>query len=279
MRSVALYQYKLPLTNGLERQGLLVQNGEQWGDIAPLPGFSRENFFDARDEAGALLPRLGQVRPELPSVRFGFACACRPLPRRVCVRTAALEKHRLGFQILKLKLGALSLEDAIAKVRAAPEGVRLRLDFNRKWSLRELLELVQHLDTSRIEYFEEPARTWDELLEFGERTQLPLALDESLGEYAPLKLPKLKALVVKPTMLGEVPTPPQGVELILSSAYESGIGVLHLAALSYAHTTQGFDSYSAFARDVLRHRPQIAEGLLTWDGPFELEAACLKRIA
>lgn len=276
---VALYQYRLPLTNGHFREGLIVQNGEQFGDIAPLPGFSREPLAEARLEAIALLSCLGSVKPTFPSVRFGFNCACRTLPRAVRVQTAALEKYRPGFQSLKLKLGALSLDDAIAKIRSTPDGVRLRLDFNRKWSLAELLALIPHLDTGRIEYFEEPARTWEELLEFAERTKLPLALDESLSEHASLKLPKLKALVVKPMVLGEVPKAPEGVELILSSAYESGIGVLHLAALSHAHTIQGFDSYSAFASDLLRQRPRITEGLLLWDGPLELEVACLTQIA
>ncbi len=282
MSHVALYAYELPRIHGDPRRGLIVQAGTSFGDIAPLPGFSRESFDDAKEEALRLLAQLYDAKPTLPSVRFGFACALAPEPKPLRLAVAALETHRPGFQSLKLKLGALSLNEALAKIRAAPLGVQLRLDFNRMWPLKRLLLLAEQLDPTRIEYLEEPTWHWSDLLEFSHATKLPIALDESLLERPLEQLPTLKALVVKPTVLRELPKAPQGVELVFSSAYESGVGILHLATLAAqwgSACPHGLDPYTHLASDVLRRRPVIADGFLTWDGgPLELEMSCLTRI-
>ena len=54
--TLALYRYQLPFTQPLTfhgkvevaREGLLVRIDKGWGEIAPLPGFSRETLAEAQ---------------------------------------------------------------------------------------------------------------------------------------------------------------------------------------------------------------------------------------
>ena len=95
--TLALYRYQLPFTQPLTfhgkvevaREGLLVRIGDGWGEIAPLPGFSRESLAEAQTESLACLAQLARgqtMAPRLPSVQFGLDCARRVWPEQ----TAAL---------------------------------------------------------------------------------------------------------------------------------------------------------------------------------------------
>ena len=88
---LALYRYSLPFRQPLmfkrerlaNREGLLVSINGQWGEIAPLPGFSTETLAEAEAESLACLAALSRgeiVSPTLPSVQFGFDCVQRSWP-------------------------------------------------------------------------------------------------------------------------------------------------------------------------------------------------------
>jgi O-succinylbenzoate synthase len=183
------------------------------------------------------------------------------------VPVALLDRNAVGFQATKIKVGALSVEEAIAQVRQLA-GTEIRLDFNRQWSLDKLLQFAKHFSPTDFAYFEEPARTFEELVTFSKQTGMPIAVDESIPHIPYWEIPTLKAVVVKPTILGAIPWIPPQVEVIFSSAYESGIGLLHIAqlALEYnPHRPHGLDSYSHLLDDVICPRPVISNGFLTWN--------------
>ncbi len=88
---LALYRYSLPFRQPLmfkgqrlvSREGLLVTINGQWGEIAPLPGFSTETVAAAEAESLACLAAIKRgekATPTLPSVQFGFDCAQRQWP-------------------------------------------------------------------------------------------------------------------------------------------------------------------------------------------------------
>lgn len=260
-----LIDYRLPLANGTWREGSLLQNGQCYGDIAPLPGFSRESLEEARAEARRVL-RTG-ASPTLPSVCFAFACASTPLPPSLQVRTAMLDRPEPEGTVVKYKVGRLSLEETVALVAKIPKGFEIRLDFNRKWPLEKLLAFAKHFTPEAFDYLEEPTLSFADLLTFSKETGMPIAVDESILAIPYWEIPSLKAVVVKPTILGEIPFVPPGVDLIFTSAYESGIGLLHIANLAAKHSPEqvhGFDPYSFLQSDVLENRPVIANGFLTW---------------
>jgi O-succinylbenzoate synthase len=257
-------EYKLPLKNGSYREGIIVQNGDCFGDIAPLPGFSRETLAEAKQDALHAI-QMGS-EPTLPSVRFAFACAHTPLPNAIAIPIAGLDRTT-GFQAVKCKLGELSLEDALIKIKQIPKHLEIRLDFNQQWPLRKLLAFAAHFTPETFAYFEEPTRDFRDLLLFSQQTKMPIAVDESIPFVPYWDIPTLKAVIVKPTILGAVPFIPPGAECIFSSAYESGIGVLHIARLAQEHNPtrpHGLDSYSQFLEDVIAPRPVIKEGYLSW---------------
>lgn len=254
-----LFRYALPLKNGNLREGLILQWGDRFGEIAPLPGFSKETLEEAQNETLQWLK--SQQEPTLPSVRFGIACAQKSL-RSVRLPLCALGP-RTGFSTVKLKLGHLSLTDAISLVKEHCAQARLRLDCNRAWTLAEGLEFASHFKPTDFAYLEEPVQSFEELIAFSKATHFPIALDESIhADWS--QIPSLKAIVVKPTVVGSIPQIPPHLDLVLSSAYESGLGLLHIANLANNTLPIGLDTYRALEDDILMNPIDCSSGTFSW---------------
>jgi O-succinylbenzoate synthase len=258
--TVRLYRYRLA------RSGLLLQIGEGWGEIAPLPGFSRETLEEAEAEILAHL-KTG-APPNLPSVRFGLTCALEPFSLEpLSVPLCALNTPRKGFTTLKLKLGPLSLEDAIELTRRYVGAYKLRLDFNRAWTPSKVLDFTSHFSPSDFEYLEEPTDDLGALA-----TSFPIASDESQNYSLPIK-----AAVVKPTIVGSIPK--LDVPVVLSSAYESGLGLLQIARRAPVDTLPlGLDTVQS--NDLLIPPLKAEEGRLTWNptGEFPIDLTKLQLV-
>lgn len=258
-----LYQYRLPSTRWGWREGLILHWNGGWGEIAPLPGFSKETFQEAKEEILSLLPNLGSARPKHPSVQFALACAstpfdCSPLTVPLC----ALNQPRPGFITLKLKLGHLPINQAIEVTKKYVGKYALRIDCNRKWTYEDALQFANAFEPSDFEYLEEPLNTFEDLIRFSETTKFPLAVDESIKEYPIFSLPSLKALVVKPTILGYIPVPPIGIDLVLSSAYETSLGLLQIAR--HAKPVPSAHGLDTLENHLLEPKIQTHDGFLHW---------------
>jgi O-succinylbenzoate synthase len=179
---------------------------------------------------------------------------------------------------LKLKLKNLPVEEAVKRVKKiqAQGSYEIRLDCNRSWTLNQAMEFTRFFQLDDFAYLEEPIRSFVELKEFSLRTGFPLAADESLPDSPWEQIPTLKAAIVKPTVLGKVPTLPPHIDLVLSGAYESGIGTLHIGAL-FSKRAAGLDTYRYLEEDLLKNPLRIEEGFLIWDGEFEIDRTKLLR--
>ncbi len=261
-----LYQYSLP---GRNREGLLLQTEEGWGEIAPLPGFSLETLSQAKAEILDVL-RFNK-KPTLPSVLFGLSV--KPLSP-IKVRLAALNNPKPDCGTLKLKLGHLSVDEGVALVKKYVGKYRLRLDCNRKWNLSQALLFVSYFHPSDFEYLEEPVDRYEDLVQFSDQTKFPIAVDESLRENSCLNIPTLAAAIIKPTLSGGVPLVP--FPIILSSSYESSLGILQIAQLANPEIPQGLDTFSP---DFLDPPLRIENGYLTWSPssktPIDIKQLCL----
>jgi o-succinylbenzoate synthase len=246
-----------------------------------------------------------------PSVRFGFEAAVlnliadsRNLPLRKIIsdvyrdsvsvngllsgtRNEILSKtSRLrqdAYQAVKLKVGQHPLQEEIRLVHDVREwigdGVTLRLDANCAWSIEDALIFLQGVSSCQIDYVEEPVRDFGLLVSLLNKTNLPMpiALDESLMELTPenfTPLPNLKAVVLKPTMLGFERSMQfarralsLGIIPVVSSAFETGVGLTSLAELaSVLNTTDvpvGLDTIDCFKEDLLRAPIQIEKGRIS----------------
>lgn len=247
-----LYAYRL------QREGLILESAIGWGEIAPLPGFSRETLEEARAEIIAFL-ETGK-KPKLPSVQFGLASALQPFSLKpLRVPLCALKVPRPGFSSLKLKLKEVSVEQAVIQARALKDRFRLRLDCNRAWTLEQALEFASHFKPDDFEYLEEPVASG--LAEFSRRTGFPIAVDESLRNGSYKEIPTVKAAIVKPTLMGGVPK--LDLPIVLSSSFETSLGILQIARLAQNDLPQGLDT---FQEDLLQPPLKRENGYVSWEG-------------
>ena len=261
-----IYTYTIKTT---QKKGILLERNGCWGDISPLKNWSRESFEEAFCET--LLVLENKKKPSLPSVKFGFNCLQKPLkPFRV--KLCALNKPKGGCESLKLKLAGASLEQAIHLTMQYKDSFLLRLDFNQKWGLEKLLKFSKYFKPSDFEYFEDPTSSHQELLEFSNKTKFPIAVDAFFRQNTYQNIPSLKAVVIKPTLTGYIPQ--LNLPTILSSSYESSVGLTHIANLANNHYCQGLDT---FEEDFLSPPLYEKNGFLSWDGsvnPIEKENLC-----
>jgi O-succinylbenzoate synthase len=167
--------------------------------------------------------------------------------------------------------------DRIAGVRkiVGPEAL-LRLDANRSWSVRDALNFMARAAEFNIEYIEEPVQDFNHLkmlLKDGSPS-LPVALDESLMQITPRilpRLPALKAIVIKPTLLGldralrfSRKAQDIGITPVISSSFESSLGLFTLASMAAGinggQVPAGLDTLDWLAEDVLEPPLQIQAG-------------------
>ena len=338
--SCRLFRYCLPLAGPLplagrvihERTGILIRidsdsGASGWGDVAPLPGFSRESIeeaeaeltawgerlrgegFDPRGDAVALWLTNDSAPAASPSVRFGLETALASLVRRMEDREGAelggfegtvpvnglLAGSReqvladagrfrdAGCLAVKLKVGGRPVVEDVELTRvvrdALGDGVALRLDANRSWTLEQAVAFGREIGDSGVEYLEEPLREPEHLREFFDATGIPVALDESLLELRPDELEgrrEVGAVVLKPTLLGGIASARQwvaraaalNIRPVVSSCFESGVGLLALAELVWASTRDtvpaGLDTYRWLDADVVEPRIPFRAGAVEW---------------
>ncbi|NVL90387.1 MAG: o-succinylbenzoate synthase [Desulfobacterales bacterium] len=177
----------------------------------------------------------------------------------------------MGYAAFKLKVGRNSIQKDIEITRDVRrligDDVILRLDANRAWGIDDALVFAEAVADCKIDYIEEPVETLPLLKKLIDETglSLPLALDESLLELTPeafSSMSGIKAIVLKPTLLGLEKTmqfaraaTAQGMTPVISSAFESSIGLTALAHLAACINTTdvpaGLDTLDWFKEDLL----------------------------
>ena len=279
-----ILRYRLPLRQPLtlrqftlhERLGLILQlhcGGRYgYGEIAPLPGFSRESLDQAEIQLQAFCRAVnnGQFDGKaplaawslLPSVAFGIESAFWWLQQDswVAAPTVAPLLNGARADILrrlehwqepwpdefKLKTGRSTLADDCITLhqilQIVPESVRIKLDANRQWSFAQAVQLADAIDVARVAYVEEPTGHSTEFSRLYQQTGLPFALDETVQQpdYQFEPMPGLVAIVIKPTLVGGLGRCQQlvtaahaaGIRAVFSSSYESSIGLHILEQLS-----------------------------------------------
>lgn len=204
-----------------------------------------------------------------------------------------------GYRAVKLKVGRRTVEEDAALVREVRGvlggGVSLRLDANRAWPFEEAREFAGLVSGVELEFIEEPLQEPGRLRELSDATGLPIALDESLVEMTSEEAPGhdyARAFVLKPSVIGHSRTVSLssvardlGAKAIISSSYESGVGMLGLARLaaSFGGGAAGLDTYRRFAEDVLSPPLDLAKPHLNlrevFGGGREVNREKLERIS
>ncbi len=305
-----LYQFTLPYQFPLkDRKGLIVKldlsdGSSRWGEISPLTGRSKETLSLAKKQAIADLTKLSKRRVLYPSVACGLGharktyCAdTKPIPlcALLCgTRSEILEKAAIvyaqGYRTVKVKVSSLSFADAYHVLNELITQFNVRIDVNLAWSFGESLSFFSRFDPNAFEYIEDPIHELEKLHQFTH----PFALDESLkhlNHEGLVSLSKLKALIIKPTLIGGIQeclkfkalAEELNVKLIISSAWESGIGIIQLASLAKAlGTTEhplGLDTYRFLTKDLLCDPLDFSKPELILPSSFAVNMHLLEEVA
>jgi isochorismate synthase/2-succinyl-5-enolpyruvyl-6-hydroxy-3-cyclohexene-1-carboxylate synthase/2-succinyl-6-hydroxy-2,4-cyclohexadiene-1-carboxylate synthase/O-succinylbenzoate synthase len=187
--------------------------------------------------------------------------------RNACPVSALLDPHgkspeiiieeanaiiRKGYNCIKVKAGraidpALDVEYLQIIRSAVGKDVLLRVDANQAWTLEQALSYGKDAENLSIEYLEEPLDDPRALSFWPKDSRIPLALDESIdqGVFDPLDKSKdiptpVKFIVLKPSLLGGISrtlklsraAAARGVVPIISSSFESPVGLIHLSQIA-----------------------------------------------
>ncbi|MCC6143597.1 MAG: o-succinylbenzoate synthase [Candidatus Hydrogenedentes bacterium] len=226
-----------------------------------------------------------------------------------------------GYRTFKLKVGredpAVEAETVQCLHEALGPDAALRLDANRAWDLETACAFCRQIERVPIEYFEEPLYDAADLPRFAAESGRDYALDESIAEdlsemfeYNANRLDAefleahgwtrkrvmllqqllgyAKAIVVKPTMVGEFGRLPEMTRqlagfrgyFVVSSSFESPIGLAQLvhlaAALAGSEIAAGLGTFDWFHRDMVPETgtaPAVIEltALDTWLAAYSTE--------
>lgn len=222
----------------------------------------------------------------------------------------AVKLAERGYIAVKLKVGRARLQDEAAIVRdlraELPGTVAIRLDANRAWDFDDACDFSAGIQPDSIAYVEEPLADPGRLPELRAKTGIPYAVDEtlqdigwrvvsSLREHGKEELDLLPAYpqvhlvdavlhatawVVKPTLLGaplefyssSAPSHGYGGPVVVSSSFETGMGLVSLAnlaaAANHGSIPVGLDTQFWLADDTLE------EDLIDVNGTCDVIRAC-----
>ena len=241
-----------------------------WGDVAPLPLWSQETLEDSLEQFYLKEQEILKLDWSienwtqeltklklLPSVSFGLESALlsilNPLPKQTVSVSAlfmgspeeilkqANLRQKEGYTSAKLKVGHLPFKEASRLIHLLKDQFRLRIDVNRAWTTSDSLQFFSEFPLDAFDYVEEPFQNPEDLAQFSHS----LAVDESFPNDLSLKelesLPMLKALIYKPTIQGGLLhclplqewAAKRGVSIVLSSSFESDIGLAHIASMAH----------------------------------------------
>lgn len=161
--------------------------------------------------------------------------------QHILEKAKKLDSH---FRFAKLKIGRIQNENSVLKEILKKTSLQLRLDANCSLQTQELLELLKDVPRNRIDYIEEPLQNISNLNNLFQKVPIPFALDENLLHFQGAHQ-CLKAIILKPTLIGDFfkikkiiqKFPEQ--EVLISSSYESQVGLKNLIRLAYVINPNG----------------------------------------
>lgn len=241
-----LLKFKQPqLVNGellKERQGVLLVNSttQQYGEAAPLPGFSVETLDDVLQEIIRFLKHhrtalswdalCEMIQCSALSSASQFCLFSFFLPRKAYSQPTTSSRayidtpsfisnwqdkvlssihHSInqGTLHIKVKMSSYSFDQTVELLKKIflfnEAKLKLHLDFNQNLLLDEAIELFRLFPGNRFFFIEDPVKDLKDLDILTQACSFPLALDQMcrVHPWIDLKsLPQLKCLMLKPTL-------------------------------------------------------------------------------
>ena len=256
------------------------------GEAALFPGHSKEFPADVRvklielcERTDNWTQRLSTDLVEVPSVRFAveqclkdleaggtktlfpseFTLGRKPIPinglvwmgDKATMRQRIREQIEKGFSTVKMKIGAIGIDDELELLRAVraefgPQDITLRVDANGAFSFAEAPRVLEELAQLQVHSIEQPIAPglYELMAELCAASPIPIALDEDLIGLNHLDLKrdlldnvKPRFIVIKPSLVGGwaamrewiAEAEARGIGWWITSALESSIGLNAIA--------------------------------------------------
>lgn len=191
-----------------------------------------------------------------------------------------LEAVASGYRVLKIKVGAGSLADDVARVTALREAcpeARVRLDANGAWDEGTARAALDAFAGVGVELLEQPvpAAEVEVLARLHGETSIPLGADEALRDVgsrrAVLDASAADVLVLKPMVLGGLLASLEvaregarvGMRSLATTTFDSSVGTaaaLHLAAALGGAMAHGLGTGEHLAGDLVRETLVARDG-------------------
>ncbi len=244
-----------------QKEGFLLQSENNWSEVSPLPGRSRETLSQVLEQLKAV--QDGYQGPLFPSVEFGLFGLTAPKISEapVClflngtvqdILKQAKKNH--GCEVAKLKLGHLDISAAVFLARTLKQDFRLRLDIGGKWSKQQIAGFLSHFAPEDFDFIEDPGH---------DVSPFPMASDDHFLGSTVVWKPMVKGLPGKKT------------PVILSSSYESGIGIHQIASIAQALEIPthplGIGTAVHLQEDLLKDPLFICDGKIHFPAEFQIK--------
>ena len=304
------------------------------GEAALFPGHSKEFPADVRTKLLELCAdtsnwttRLKDDLVDVPSVRFAVEQCLKdldvsgskilfpsaftlgregiPINGLVWMGDKATMKQRIreqidgGYTTVKMKIGAIGIDDEIALLRSVRDeftasDITLRVDANGAFNARNAMDVLQRLADLQVHSIEQPVPPglYEVMAELCERSPVRIALDEDLiglnthdAKVDLLDNLKPAYIVIKPSLVGGWNAAEEWIALAnarsigwwITSALESSIGLNAIAqwtATLGVNMPQGLGTGGVYtnnipcpllsARGELRYHPEVPWDLATF---------------
>ena len=279
---------------GLSHREVLIFKGDKrWAEFSPFIEYSDQ---EASNWLAAALSFANQDLPKLNRTSIGVNAT---LPAVSPDQVEDVLRKFGEFSTVKIKVAETgqTLTDDIArvlKVTTSYPNSRIRLDANGNFSPEQALELLAHIPLERLDYFEQPCASIEELVELRTtikhlRLNVLIAADESIRKASdPLEVAQRQAadiVMLKVQPLGGIERSLEiarqtGLRAVVSSALETSIGLSQGAFLAAALPELDFDcglgTLSLMESDITLEPLRPVAGRIT---PREIQpdAALLKK--
>ena len=172
---------QISLRKGFYCYILIKNNVMGIGEIAPLPGLSKETFDNVKEELSKLTAIELSIKPspfeerhfpifsKLPSVQFGIESAITmalssPSTLKCHQFMASPQTTPTSYQspIIKFKIGRASKQaelTSIKKILKQNNSIKFRFDANHNLSLSDAITFFKDIPNHHIDYIEAPCKT------------------------------------------------------------------------------------------------------------------------
>lgn len=185
----------------------------------------------------------------------------------------------IGFETLKVKCGRENFNEDFKTIAAIRETVgdkiKIRIDINGKWNLRQALKNIYELEPFNLEYIEQPVNSLDDFSILINHSSIPLAADESIRSVSDAKhfisAMCVSTLILKPMLIGGLlPTveiiklaKKNEIDCVITSSFESVIGrenAVVAASITKNNFAHGLATTEYFENDLFENIYPIKEG-------------------